>query len=98
MTLRPLAPGGMALVMLLGLSACTDVLDPAQRAIGGAMFGAGVGAAIGAATGLHGAALGAAAGAAVGAVTAVATLPTPVPGVTALAPLDPGPYAPPPSH
>jgi|HubBroStandDraft_6_1064221.scaffolds.fasta_scaffold395822_3 hypothetical protein len=94
MTLRYVAPG--ALAMLLGLSACTDAFDPAQRAIGGAMFGAGAGAAIGAATGFHGAALGAVAGAAVGAITGIATLPTPVPGVTALAPLDRGPYAPPP--
>jgi hypothetical protein len=33
--------------LILGLSACTNPYDPAQRAIGGGLLGAGAGAAIG---------------------------------------------------
>jgi len=47
MTKRLIAPGAVAL--LLGLAACTNPYDPAQRAVGGGLIGAGAGAAIGAA-------------------------------------------------
>src|SRR5260370_35564379 len=64
--------------LVLGLSACTNPYDPAQRAIGGGLIGAGAGAAIGAAArGGHGAALGAAIGGGTGAVTGIATTPPP---------------------
>ena len=45
-----LAPGGIALVLALDLSACTNPYDLDQRAIGG-FIGAGAGAAMGAAGG-----------------------------------------------
>jgi len=67
-----------AVGLLLGLSACTNPYDPAQRTIGGGLIGAGSGAAIGAAAaGGHGAALGAAVGGAVGAVGGLLTTPPP---------------------
>ena len=63
-------------VVGLGLSACTNPYDPAQRFVGGGLLGAGAGAAIGAAAGGGpGAALGAAIGGATGAVGGVATTP-----------------------
>ena len=66
--------------MLMGLSACTDPYDPAQRAVGGGLLGAATGAAIGAAAGGgRGAALGAAIGGGVGAASGVATTPRPPP-------------------
>jgi hypothetical protein len=65
-------------VLLLGLSACTNPYDPVQRTIGGGLIGAGSGAAIGAAAaGGHGAALGAAVGGAVGAIGGLITTPPP---------------------
>jgi len=64
--------------LILGLSACTNPYDPAQRFVGGGLLGAGTGAAIGAAAGGGpGAALGAAIGGATGAVGGVATTPPP---------------------
>lgn len=64
------------LVLLLGLSACSNPYDPAQRALAGGAIGAGAGAAIGgAAAGWHGAAIGALAGGAVGAITGAVTAP-----------------------
>src|SRR5690348_16984573 len=60
---RSIASWVTASGLILGLSACTNPYDPAQRAIGGGLLGAGTGAAIGAAAGGgHGAALGAAIG------------------------------------
>ena len=80
MTKHTLLGGTMALAMLMGLSACTDPYDPAQRAVGGGLLGAATGAAIGAAAGGgRGAALGAAIGGGVGAATGVATTPRPPP-------------------
>jgi hypothetical protein len=73
-----IAPGAMVLV--LGLAACTNPYDPGQRAVGGALIGAGAGAAIGAAAGGGtGAAIGAASGGALGAITGAATTPPPPP-------------------
>ena len=67
--------------LILGLSACTNPYDPAQRAIGGGLLGAGTGAAIGAAAGGgHGAAFGAAIGGAAGVVGGVLTTPVPAYG------------------
>jgi len=67
--------------LILGLSACTNPYDPAQRAIGGGLLGAGTGAAIGAAAGGgHGAALGAAIGGAAGVLGGVLTTPAPAYG------------------
>lgn len=67
-----------ALVLLLGLAACTNPYDPGQRAVGGGLIGAGTGAAIGAiAGGGHGAAIGAGAGGALGAITGALTTPPP---------------------
>jgi hypothetical protein len=64
--------------LILGLSACANLYDPAQRLVGGGLLGAGAGAAIGAAAGGGpGAALGAAIGGATGAVGGVATTPPP---------------------
>lgn len=78
MTKRILAPGAM--LLLLGLAACTNPYDPGQRAIGGGLIGAGAGAAIGAAAGGGtGAAIGAATGGALGAITGAATTPPPPP-------------------
>ena len=66
-----------ALVAGLGLSACTNPYDPAQRAVGGGLLGAGAGAGLGAiAGGGRGAAIGALAGGAIGAAGGVATTPT----------------------
>jgi hypothetical protein len=73
MTKRLIAPGAVAL--LLGLAACTNPYDPAQRAVGGGLIGAGAGAAIGAAAGGGtGAAIGAATGGALGDYPAAARL------------------------
>jgi hypothetical protein len=73
---RTIAPWVTVLGLILGLSACTNPYDPAQRAVGGGLLGAGAGAAIGAAAGGgHGAALGAAIGGAAGALGGVATTP-----------------------
>jgi hypothetical protein len=41
MTKQSLYGGAIGLAMLLGLSACTDPYDPAQRAVGGGLLGAG---------------------------------------------------------
>jgi hypothetical protein len=80
MTKQFLAPGGMALALALGLSACSNPYDPGQRAVGGGLIGAGAGAAIGgAAGGGKGAAIGAASGGALGAVGGAATTPPPPP-------------------
>ena len=68
-----LAPGGIALVLALDLSACTNPYDLDQRAIGG-LIGAGAGAAIGAAAG---GGTGAAIGAASGGIAGAATTPPP---------------------
>src|SRR5262252_128706 len=51
MTKGLIAPGGIALALALGLSACTNPYDPGQRAVGGGLIGAGAGAAIGGAAG-----------------------------------------------
>ena len=90
-------------VLMLGLSACTNPYDPAQRAVGGGLIGAGTGAAIGAAAG-GGAALGAAIGGAAGALGGIATTPPP-PGYYPQAYYPPSPgyppqayYAPPPGY
>ena len=73
---RILASGTVALMLLAGVSACTNPNDPGQRAAGGALIGAGTGAAIGGlAGGGGGAAVGALAGGAVGAATGYATTP-----------------------
>jgi hypothetical protein len=78
---RNIAPWVAALGMILGLSACTNPYDPAQRAIGGGLLGAGAGAAIGAAAGGgHGAALGAAIGGAAGVLGGLVTTPPPTYG------------------
>ena len=78
MTKSRLAPRILPVVLLLGLSACTNPYDPVQRAIGGGLIGAGSGAAIGAAAaGGHGAALGSAVGGAVGAIGGLITTPPP---------------------
>jgi hypothetical protein len=78
--LRPIFHAAAATVLVLGLSACTDPYNPAQRALAGGAIGAGAGAAIGgAAAGWHGAAIGALAGGAVGAVTGAVTTPHPAP-------------------
>jgi hypothetical protein len=75
-----LASSGTALVLALGLSACTNPYDPGQRAVGGGLIGAGAGAAIGGAVGGGtGAAIGAASGGALGAITGAATTPPPPP-------------------
>ena len=80
MTRTSLAPGGIALLFALSLSACTNPYDPGQRAVGGGLIGAGAGAAIGgAAGGGKGAAIGAASGGALGAVAGAATTPPPPP-------------------
>ena len=72
------APYGIAVGLVLGLSACSNPYDPVQRTIGGGLIGAGSGAAIGAiAGGGHGAALGAAVGGAAGAVGGLVTTPPP---------------------
>lgn len=69
-------PAVSALVLLLGVSACSDPNDPGQRALAGGAIGAGAGAAIGgAAAGWHGAAIGALAGGALGAITGAVTTP-----------------------
>jgi len=71
---RLITPG--AILLVLGLAACTNPYDPAQRAVGGGLIGAGAGAAIGAAAGGGpGAAIGAASGGALGAITGVVTTP-----------------------
>jgi len=78
---RSIAPWLTAAALILGLSACTNPYDPAQRAIGGGLLGAGTGAAIGAAAGGgHGAALGAAIGGAAGVLGGVLTTPAPAYG------------------
>jgi hypothetical protein len=78
---RKIAPQVTALGLILGLSACTNPYDPAQRAIGGGLLGAGAGAAIGAAAGGgHGAALGAAIGGAAGVLGGLVTTPPPTYG------------------
>ena len=75
---RTIAPCATFLGLILGLSACTNPYDPAQRFVGGGLLGAGAGAAIGAAAGGGpGAGLGAAIGGATGAVGGVATTPPP---------------------
>jgi hypothetical protein len=74
-------PWATALGLILGLSACGNPYDPAQRAIGGGLLGAGTGVAIGAAAGGgHGAALGAGIGGAAGALGGVLTTPAPAYG------------------
>jgi hypothetical protein len=78
---RNLTASATALVLIIGLSACTNPYDPAQRALGGGLLGAGAGAAIGAAAGGgHGAALGAAIGGATGALGGLVTTPLPAYG------------------
>lgn len=68
----------LALLALLGVSACTNPYDPGQRAVGGGLIGAGAGAAIGGlAGGGTGAAIGGLTGAAVGAGTGYITTPQP---------------------
>src|SRR5215472_16065127 len=77
---RLLAPGLVAVGLVLGLAGCTNPYDPGQRAVGGGLLGAGAGAAIGGAVGGgHGAALGAAIGVATGALGGAATTPPPPP-------------------
>jgi hypothetical protein len=81
MVKRNIAPWMTVLGLIVGLSACTNPYDPAQRAVGGGLLGAGAGAAIGAAAGGgHGAALGAAIGGAAGALGGVITTPVPAYG------------------
>jgi hypothetical protein len=71
-------PGALAAALLIGLTACTNPYDPAQRAVGGGLLGAGAGAAIGAAAGGgSGAATGALIGGALGAVEGAAITPSP---------------------
>jgi len=78
MTKSRIAARVLPVMLLLGLSACTNPYDPVQRTIGGGLIGAGSGAAIGAAAaGGHGAALGAAVGGAVGAIGGLITTPPP---------------------
>jgi hypothetical protein len=48
---RTIAACATFLGLILGLSACTNPYDPAQRFVGGGLLGAGAGAAIGAAAG-----------------------------------------------
>jgi hypothetical protein len=48
---RTIASVATFLGLILGLSACTNPYDPAQRLVGGGLLGAGAGAAIGAAAG-----------------------------------------------
>lgn len=80
MSTRTITGGAVGLALILGLSACTNPYDPAQRTIGGGLLGAATGAAIGAAAGGgRGAALGAAIGGGVGALTGAATTPPPPP-------------------
>jgi hypothetical protein len=68
----------LALLAMLGVSACTNPYDPGQRAVGGGLIGAGAGAAIGGiAGGGTGAAIGALTGGAVGAGTGYITTPQP---------------------
>jgi len=75
---RFIAPGALAVVVLLGVSSCTNPYDPVQRTVGGGLLGAGAGAAIGAAAaGGGGAATGALIGGAVGAVAGAVTTPPP---------------------
>lgn len=89
--------GAAGLVLLIGLSGCTNPYDPAQRAIGGGLIGAGSGAAIGgAAAGWHGAAIGAAVGGAAGVVGGLLTTP-PAPAPAAYPP-PPVSYPPPPAR
>jgi len=67
---------GLAVVLAIGLSGCTNPYDPNQRAVGGGLLGAGAGAAIGGlAGGGRGALAGALIGGAVGAVGGAATTP-----------------------
>jgi YMGG-like Gly-zipper len=78
MTKRLGASGAFAVVLSLGLAACSNPYDPTQRAVAGGMIGAGSGAALGAiAGGGTGAAIGAGFGAVAGAVTGVVTTPPP---------------------
>src|SRR5205807_4494214 len=78
---RTIASCAAFLGLILGLSACTNPYDPAQRFVGGGLLGAGAGAAIGAAAGGGpGAALGAAIGGATGIFGGVASTPPPPPG------------------
>jgi hypothetical protein len=94
MILRPVAPSGLALALLLGLSACTNIVEPTERAVGGVLIGAGTGALIGSSVGGgHGGAIGAIVGAGVGLAAAVATTPEPVP-----LPPPPPPYVPQPGY
>ena len=73
-----IAPYLVAAGLIIGLAACTNPYDPAQRAVGGGLLGAGAGAAIGAAAGGgHGAALGAAIGGVTGALAGIVTTPPP---------------------
>ena len=75
---RPIVVCVTCSALILGLSACTNPYDPAQRFVGGGVLGAASGAAIGAAAGGGpGAAMGAAIGAAAGAFGGVATTPPP---------------------
>ena len=77
---RRVMQAAAAIVLVLGVTACSNPYDPAQRALAGGAIGAGAGAAIGgAAAGWHGAAIGALAGGAVGAVTGAVTTPHPPP-------------------
>jgi type IV secretory pathway TrbL component len=88
---RNIAPWMIALALIVGLSACTNPYDPAQRAVGGGLLGAGARATIGAAAGGgQGAALGAAIGGAAGALGGVITTPVPAYGY--------GYYSPPASY
>jgi len=88
---------GLLVAAALGLGACTDPYDPAQRAGGGALIGAGTGAAIGAiAGGGRGAAIGALAGGAVGAAGGAATTPRPPQPYYGQPGYQPGYYPPPP--
>ena len=75
---RPIVGCVTSLGLILGLSACTNPYDPAQRFVGGGLLGAASGAAIGAAAGGGpGAAMGAAIGAAAGAFGGAVTTPPP---------------------
>ena len=51
---RPIVGCVTSLGLILGLSACTNPYDPAQRFVGGGLLGAASGAAIGAAAGAFG--------------------------------------------
>lgn len=94
---RTIAIDTACITIILGLAACTNPYDPAQRFVGGGLIGAGTGAAIGAAAGGGpGAALGAAIGGTVGAVGGVATTPPPYGWPYYAAPAyGPPPYGPP---